>query len=215
MYPRDEGPARAVLKQVLAHGFGSVERHLRRCGTARGPGRSPPRGPPSGARRSEGKGNLPPRLRCTPATRGVPVPCSNRSSRTASDPLNSTSGAAELRAARAGPLLAAPPRALVPPGATPPLPFRSGNAERRMAQGQARAGARTDGQKKRRAPRGPRRSFETGERALGLLLVLARVLGGGVFLHHLAALLGLGRVVLAVTSVGGGRHREHPGHDQH
>src|SRR3954452_24957 len=55
MYPRDEGPARAVLKQVLAHGLGSVERHLRRCGTARGPGRSPPHGPPSGARRSEGK----------------------------------------------------------------------------------------------------------------------------------------------------------------
>src|SRR4051812_34110952 len=42
---------------VLARRIGSAEQHLRRCGTARGPGRSPPRGPPSGARRSEGKGN--------------------------------------------------------------------------------------------------------------------------------------------------------------
>src|SRR3982751_4631936 len=55
MYPPEEGPARAVLQQGLAHVGGSVGRHLRRCGTARGPGRSPPRGPPSGARRSEGK----------------------------------------------------------------------------------------------------------------------------------------------------------------
>src|SRR3954451_15857369 len=36
-----------------------------------------------------------------------------QSSRAASDPLNEISGAAELRAARAGPLLAVPPRALV------------------------------------------------------------------------------------------------------
>src|SRR5262245_8893098 len=34
-----------------------------------------------------------------------------QSSRTGSDPWNATSGAAELRAARAGPLLAVPPRA--------------------------------------------------------------------------------------------------------
>src|SRR5205085_9723564 len=37
------------------------------------------------------------------AMRGLPVPCPTRSSRASSDPLNATSGAAELRAARAGP----------------------------------------------------------------------------------------------------------------
>src|SRR5689334_20587107 len=55
MYPRGEGPARAVLIQSSRAAWDPSKGDLRRCGTARGPGRSPPRGPPSGARRSEEK----------------------------------------------------------------------------------------------------------------------------------------------------------------